>query len=116
MHVRQLFEGHSRALSIEAAYYAVRELKQSSVPPESRKAHLQDASQSKPSAKAQALSRRIIGTIERQEHSTIQALSTRKRYAYIEEIWEAAESLTKETLPDMNAVGKQLLANLRTSV
>ena len=115
MEVSKLFEGHSRALSIEAAYYAVRALKQSSVPPESRKAHLHDASRSKPSAKAQALSRRIIAAIEREEHGAIETLSNRKRLEYIGEIWEAAESLTRETLGDMNAVGKQLLAHLRAS-
>ena len=60
MSLQALVADYPREITIEAAYYAVRELKQSSVPRDVRKAHLSDASESEPTPEAQALSAEII--------------------------------------------------------
>jgi hypothetical protein len=111
MNLRSLLAGHTRETAIEAAYYAVRELKQSSVPREVRKAHFSDASESEPSSDAQALAASIVRLIESIEGSSIDDMTRQKRSDYVSELATIAQELTAST--HEQDVGAHLLEELR---
>ena len=113
MNLRTLLAEHSRETAIEAAYYAVRELKQSSVPPEARKAHFTDASESEPTVEAQALSGEIVHLIESAEGQSIDDLADERRTHHIRELTRIASELTSTRHRDTQALGTRLLEQLR---
>src|SRR5438046_1530016 len=108
-----LVAGHPREVAIEAAYYAVRELKQSSVPKDVRKAHLSDASESEPTAEAQALSAEIVQYIERAEGRKIDELQGKRKMEYITQLFKIAEELTASKLQGKTELGPRLREQLR---
>ena len=112
MNLRVLLSGHVREIAIEAAYYAVRALKQSSVPRDVRKAHLWDASESEPSAEAQELSAEILRLIESIEGRPIDELDSEQRTGYISELAGIAREFTTPKLRD-EGLGTRLLEQLR---
>lgn len=113
MTLRTLLSDHTRDIAIEASYYAVRELKQSSVPKDVRKEHFTDASESEPTAEAQTLAADIIKHIEATEHRTIDELSDERRRRYITHLFDIAEAFTATMLRGKPELGTQLLEQLR---
>jgi hypothetical protein len=111
--LRELLSRHSRETAVEAAYYAVRDLKQRLVPEESRKEHFVDGSNSEPSPDAMELAVQIIETIERNEDRPLVELSHTALHHYIAVLLETIRAKTDSTLKIDAERGRELLAKLR---
>jgi hypothetical protein len=115
MNIDTLLRGHPREIAVEAAYYAVRELKQSSVPAESHKEHFQDAKGSEPTPAGMELSRAIISLIEKTEEIDLDHLSKDRSDHYISELTTTVMQLSRKELKLDEERGRMLLDKLRQS-
>ena len=113
MNVESLLSERGREIATEAAYYAVRVLKQSSLPTESQKEHFEDASGSQPTAEARVLAQEIIAWVERVEGRRLSQIPPEKRFAYVERLMRATDKLTLLEQPTVTERGAQLLDELR---
>lgn len=100
-------------IALEAAYYAVRELKQLSIPIEQRKEHLEDAPKSEPTIEGRRLALQIMSEIEAHEATNKADLSKQQAESYIELMLTAVRKLSTDVHPIKAGLGERLLAKLR---
>jgi hypothetical protein len=108
-----LFSAAQRETAVEAAYYVVRELKQSPFPNLSRKDHLADADQSAVTAEATQLATLIVSAIEQREGKSLESLDRPVLYEYIEALFEAVRRINAERMIIDATRGEALLGKLR---
>jgi hypothetical protein len=113
--LRSLVRGIPREVVVEAAYYSVRELKQASVPTESRKEHLVDAPESEPSPAAIELAGRVILAIREREQVPIDNLSDDTFMWYVDQLMTVVRQVSDEVLRRDPLKGRALLERLRAS-
>lgn len=113
--LRSLVAGVRRETLVEAAYYTVRQLKQASVPADSRKEHLIDAPGSEPSRDARDLAVRTISAIQEREDTSIERLPHEKLVVYIHQLLSIVREVSAESLQLDPAEGRALLERLRAS-
>jgi hypothetical protein len=106
-------EGVPRETAVEAAYYVVRELKQTLVARVSRKEHLVDADQSRPSQEGLALADRLRAAIAAREEHTLDDLSDEALRSYIDGLLAVIRRVNAATTSIDLGRGRQLLDRLR---
>jgi hypothetical protein len=108
-----VFAGVGRETAVEAAYYAVRELKQAAVPELSRKEHFADASESVPSPAARRLTSKIISAITEREKVSINDLPENAFRAYVGLLLHVVRAVTDESVHLNPDQGRTLLERFR---
>jgi hypothetical protein len=108
-----LLSAAQRETAVEAAYYAVRALKQSSFASLSRKDHLVDAEQSAATPEAQQLATLIVGTIEHREGASLETLAQPLVHNYVEALFDAVQRINAKRMTIDSARGEELLGKLR---
>ena len=111
--LKTILTRESVEIAVEAAYYAVRELKQLSIPLKQRKEHLEDAPQSEPTVEGRTLASQIVGEIEAHARTKKADLSKQQAKHYIDLLLTAVNELTAEAYRVDAGLGERLLAELR---
>ena len=113
MKLHDILAGKSRPLSIEALYLALREVKQSANPPESRKEHVRDADGSCPSQEAIALAAALVQQITTEAGCSLGHLTRAVRNEYVDDLLALARSINDATTSIDKSRGRRLLEELR---
>jgi len=113
MDVFSLITNQPLIIAIDAIYYLVRELKQLLCPPGSRKEHLEDVENSKPSAESILLIQEIKSKIELAESKKIENLSEKTLIIYIAMLFDAFNIMSEKQLNVDRKRGAMLLKKMR---
>lgn len=115
MNMLMYVESAERATATEALYYCLRALKQAGLPSGAKKNYFFDTSSSAPTPDSVALAGAILAGIEAAEGSDIDHVDQAAIAAYIKQVAQTVDALSRQIEGFSVDRGAELLARMRAS-